>query len=105
FCAAPPSPSAYTVPLHDALPICCTFLTLQPRPVPGTGRGSGGQLAEDGLVRRPHVHDLARLELQGLRGLARELGREPLAVVAHRSEEHTPELQSREKLVCRLLLE
>src|SRR5690606_1418514 len=44
--------------------------------------------------------------------LGRELGVEELrdlaaalALVAERSEEHTSELQSREKLVCRLLLE
>src|SRR5690606_40938105 len=36
-----------------------------------------------------------------VRQVARELG----AVVAGRSEEHTSELQSRENLVCRLLLE
>src|SRR5690606_41301409 len=30
---------------------------------------------------------------------------DPEGVVAYRSEEHTSELQSREKLVCRLLLE
>src|SRR5690606_22761735 len=33
----------------------------------------------------------------------REPGREPLAKVFYRSEEHTSELQSRENLVCRLL--
>src|SRR5687768_18357704 len=31
--------------------------------------------------------------------------RRPLAALAHRSEEHTSELQSRLHLVCRLLLE
>src|SRR5690606_19230627 len=33
------------------------------------------------------------------------LSRLPLAPAARRSEEHTSELQSREKLVCRLLLQ
>src|SRR3712207_8073279 len=33
------------------------------------------------------------------------LGHEPMGVVAERSEEHTSELQSRQYLVCRLLLE
>src|SRR3712207_7623892 len=33
------------------------------------------------------------------------LGREALEILAERSEEHTSELQSRQYLVCRLLLE
>src|SRR6266511_1201943 len=39
-----------------------------------------------------------------LRGVHRPAGRTPPAR-RHRSEEHTSELQSRENLVCRLLLE
>src|SRR5437868_5233012 len=37
--------------------------------------------AEDGLAQRPHIDDLPGLELERLGGLARELRREPLAVV------------------------
>src|SRR5947209_17410304 len=40
-----------------------------------------------------------------LRGVLGELPRVELAVPAQRSEEHTSELQSRQYLVCRLLLE
>src|SRR5690606_41932173 len=64
----------------------------------------GVQLGPGGVAGLEHVHLLAgeaaaALELAGqvLRGVA-------LAALA-RSEEHTTELQSREKLVCRLLLE
>src|SRR3712207_7986107 len=53
--------------------------------------------------RRPRVHDLRpRLEQRLARGqqqLARAVPH------GHRSEEHTSELQSRQYLVCRLLLE
>src|SRR3712207_7918281 len=44
---------------------------------------------------------------RGLRALDRrgEPRRRPRLRVAHRSEEHTSELQSRQYLVCRLLLE
>src|SRR3712207_8334599 len=58
-------------------------------------RGGGG----DDLERRAglhHVDDRAVLHLLGLR-----FG----ALVQVRSEEHTSELQSRQYLVCRLLLE
>src|SRR3712207_8378386 len=38
-------------------------------------------------------------------GVARELEPDPVRLVGLRSEEHTSELQSRQYLVCRLLLE
>src|SRR3712207_7312831 len=73
----------YTLSLHDALPIY----------VLGEGIDEG---PGDVLV---HVHPLGRDA--GLPGVAEprhlDLGR--------RSEEHTSELQSRQYLVCRLLLE
>src|SRR5690606_41750264 len=87
----------YTLSLHDALPIWPGVL-LPPRPTTGPlrsadpgpepGRGSG--------PRRPS-------------GSSRPTPGGPsprrLAAVPTRSEEHTSELQSRENLVCRLLLE
>src|SRR3712207_7293926 len=71
----------YTLSLHDALPISADLPHL-PRP-----------------TRRSHR------PAQGLhRGrLRRSARRRPLP--ARRSEEHTSELQSRQYLVCRLLLE
>src|SRR3712207_6990560 len=72
----------YTLSLHDALPI------LQPR----ARRGDGPlrlRWAGDG-DRRPHRH--------GDAADSRHVG-------VDRSEEHTSELQSRQYLVCRLLLE
>src|SRR3712207_7914056 len=56
----------------------------------------GGQPAEPAGVRR-RVH----LDLQP----ARPVGGVVLGGLAQRSEEHTSELQSRQYLVCRLLLE
>src|SRR3712207_8316995 len=73
----------YTLSLHDALPI---FRHARPR----SGRSSV-------RVRRP-VHRAGRAHVAPPLGAhAREAGR--------RSEEHTSELQSRQYLVCRLLLE
>src|SRR3712207_7637226 len=82
----------YTLSLHDALPI---YAGRPPRPVPG-----------------PPDDDLPRPRRgAGLLGAAprrRPVGRRPLGggvPGARRSEEHTSELQSRQYLVCRLLLE
>src|SRR3712207_8655109 len=74
----------YTLPLHDALPI---WRQAEP---------------EDHVVEPPLEQDDEVLSRRpGLAGGARERPPElPL-----RSEEHTSELQSRQYLVCRLLLE
>src|SRR3712207_7334016 len=74
----------YTLTLHDALPIW---------------RGRRAPLAQA-------RHELLRLrerELR-LRRLEQAGGREVPGVRLPRSEEHTSELQSRQYLVCRLLL-
>src|SRR3712207_6943922 len=79
----------YTLSLHDALPICRRRLAVhaghrhRARPV---RRDAAGR---QGVRRRPAGPD------QPGSGLVRR----------DRSEEHTSELQSRQYLVCRLLLE
>src|SRR3712207_7349237 len=70
---------------------------------------AGGQVLErHGEPRDRTGGDLARLGLVGVHGHERE-GVAAVAggevVGARRSEEHTSELQSRQYLVCRLLLE
>src|SRR3712207_7987813 len=67
----------YTLSLHDALPISPYAL-----PKSATGRGS-------------FLTDLGRILTAAITAL----------IVTYRSEEHTSELQSRQYLVCRLLLE
>src|SRR3712207_8985937 len=76
----------YTLSLHDALPI------------------SGHAGVGDGHHAQSRVLDL-RLDRGGddLADAHRELA--GAGRVGHRSEEHTSELQSRQYLVCRLLLE
>src|SRR3712207_8496577 len=77
----------YTLSLHDALPI------LRPR----AGR-------RDGVGHR-RVHRIDR-ETRGIRqSLVPSPGRRAIVAPPDRSEEHTSELQSRQYLVCRLLLE
>src|SRR5690606_41709186 len=79
-----------TLSLHDALPICAGSHRL---------RHHRGQCALSQLDRREHAMKKPNF-LWLLLALA------PFAQAAEvRSEEHTSELQSREKLVCRLLLE
>src|SRR5690606_40546098 len=86
----------YTLSLHDALPICAEAV---------------GQTEHDGVDRMIALDAAAKI------GVAAELvaiirAHQPVVVQrvpqtgnALRSEEHTSELQSRENLVCRLLLE
>src|SRR5690606_41918695 len=75
----------YTLSLHDALPISAPTRHRQRHRRADLGATAGGRVAlADGLV--PPQQPAQQ-------------------VVALRSEEHTSELQSRENLVCRLLLE
>src|SRR3712207_8573184 len=70
----------YTLSLHDALPIYRTSPTDRPCPDPG----------------QPGALGAARPQPEHLRAVLD---------ASERSEEHTSELQSRQYLVCRLLLE
>src|SRR3712207_8264265 len=81
----------YTLSLHDALPIW---------PVP---RGSSGQAAQrsPSAPESPPARAGTRLRAARPRRM-RLLGS---YTASRRSEEHTSELQSRQYLVCRLLLE
>src|SRR3712207_9488031 len=81
----------YTLSLHDALPIF--------RSAPG------------GFVAAAHVHPLQTETFHVVGGtLGAKVGRRTLEAragetIVIRSEEHTSELQSRQYIVCRLLLE
>src|SRR3712207_7402136 len=85
----------YTLSLHDALPIYRAVVRQRVHAAAGHGgdpvqdlqRDAGGLRAGDELVRHRRERDA-----HAARGGAR-------------SEEHTSELQSRQYLVCRLLLE
>src|SRR5438445_3493871 len=87
FSYAAPTAPIYTLSLHDALPICHLAAAL--------AHAAGVALRGSFCVcfaRQRSLHDRARR-----RRIARQY--------ALRSEEHTSELQSRQYLVCRLLLE
>src|SRR3712207_8419185 len=80
----------YTLSLHDALPIF------------GGGLGEEvGQVEQRGAA----VDRLSREQVGAADELVDAAGAKGGERLAHRSEEHTSELQSRQYLVCRLLLE
>src|SRR5690606_41250073 len=100
FCAnAPDSTELYPLSLHDALPISerehLAHQYLQPPDVPLGDADQQRVLVAVVVIER-------RLgKSAGFGDLVHRGGR----IAAPRSEEHTSELQSRENLVCRLLLE
>src|SRR5690606_41460444 len=87
------TPKTSTLSLHDALPISASSDRLRIRAggwaAAGVPRHQPGRLRQS--VRTDHAGQAAKRK--------RSLPHRP------RSEEHTSELQSRENLVCRLLLE
>src|SRR3712207_8575065 len=78
----------YTLSLHDALPIFETFAQRHPY-LDHDSPASGHALPESGAIA----------------GTRAEPRPESSSHAPDRSEEHTSELQSRQYLVCRLLLE
>src|SRR3712207_8079226 len=81
----------YTLSLHDALPI---FPLLFLQDVPGFMVGT--KVEREGIIRHG-----AKM----LYAVSRATVPKVTVVIRKRSEEHTSELQSRQYLVCRLLLE
>src|SRR3712207_8199814 len=82
----------YTLSLHDALPIFLHQAPVVQHPLLGRW---DVLLVEEGAKGEDQVNELVNL---------RHEPHEPIPRV-QRSEEHTSELQSRQYLVCRLLLE
>src|SRR3712207_9043452 len=81
----------YTLPLHDALPIC--------REPEMPGAPGGERPGPAGRPQAVRFDDRKSANLGGLKPAAHH------GQLIQRSEEHTSELQSRQYLVCRLLLE
>src|SRR5690606_42021156 len=103
--AAQEPTETYTLSLHDALPIFAE-VRYAGRDLRRHARGADRGLRPDRRGgfdalrgRRPHLRRRHGCVAQVLELAPHADGD------AHRSEEHTSELQSRENLVCRLLLE
>src|SRR5690606_41011958 len=89
------TPHSYTLSLHDALPISRAFLQQAAR-IAGAELKLGivpPLMLRAAALFSPFLREVVEMQYQF---------RQPYIV---RSEEHTSELQSRENLVCRLLLE
>src|SRR5207302_6893810 len=82
---ASPSTALSPLSLHDALPICACLRGL-------------GKLQANPLRLAADLEANWEVLAEAVQQVMRRFGE-------HRSEEHTSELQSRENLVCRLLLE
>src|SRR5690606_41772155 len=95
FLRHPAPTEIYTLSLHDALPIYVYFANT----VPWRPPGSRPATPEEMDLCLPFLH--RQVELVAPK-LVLTLGGPAMQI---RSEEHTSELQSRENLVCRLLLE
>src|SRR5690606_40330253 len=98
-------PTTYTLSLHDALPISARapasisasrYWTLK-------GRGQA-QMTRPIKVLLVDDHEMVRIGLSAVLSTEEDLEVVGEAAGGARSEEHTSELQSRENLVCRLLL-
>src|SRR5690606_41933084 len=87
FLAAPATTDIYTLSLHDALPISIAW----------NGRRLGYTQQRDSFAKT--IAWVPHQQIVSFDYSVREV------VLMGRSEEHTSELQSRENLVCRLLLE
>src|SRR5690606_42038235 len=88
----------YTPSLHDALPIFASDAALVKR------RAAADAVVDRGAAGLQRA-GLGRPAVVGERSQHRVNRRAAGADLVVRSEEHTSELQSRENLVCRLLLE
>src|SRR5690606_42027723 len=101
----PPAAHLHPLSLHDALPISQRPQVERPAPDPLAGFRAGVERAEaagGGLAL-----DVAKAQLavaQEFQAAGKDPRHHAAAIMQERSEEHTSELQSRENLVCRLLL-
>src|SRR5690606_41423873 len=101
----PSTTEIYSLSLHDALPILASLrgmVRTDKGPPPGTSRTMS---KPNGF--RDRQHRIADRSVSVGRAVDNRPVRSGRLVVPNgqRSEEHTSELQSRENLVCRLLLE
>src|SRR5205085_10733017 len=95
FCCTA-TPEVYTLSLHDALPICIDLFVEKMGAIIGA--------TQEGQIQ---LRELIRDRLQRVQRDPKGVPEKIVLFTApsRRSEEHTSELQSQSKLVCRLLLE
>src|SRR5690606_41992647 len=100
-----PAAGLYLLSLHDALPIWCRGRRRwRPRLSGGSGGTAVACAPDVGAPYWGYTNSPSAAASRGARSRAWRPGSREDSN-HRRSEEHTSELQSREKLVCRLLLE
>src|SRR5690606_41989008 len=100
LCNDPPPHEHYLLPLHDALPIWVGAYAVR-QIVSQYGRHDAG-CAVGG---RGHFSAASRVFFVDRHGVYAQPVADGMWLLQSRSEEHTSELQSRETIVCRCLLE
>src|SRR5690606_39947410 len=103
FFSSPPPTESYTLSLHDALPIFLPQSMRSHRPLVRLGFLQKKSWITFLSPEREHQNRLCLSLFPQLDHPPQPNLRLPSPIL--RSEEHTSELQSRENLVCRLLLE
>src|SRR5207302_10675152 len=98
FFTAPPTTCIYTLSLHDALPILRSGMGAHV--VPARRSAAARALLPSAVACFALLFSAANSQVQAQTGTCADAAEQ-----SKRSEEHTSELQSRENLVCRLLLE
>src|SRR5690606_40322404 len=92
---------SYTLSLHDALPICTAMRAVAHNQTAASLVG----INNDRIISFTFALGSAMAAAGGILYASNYPSIDPLMGTLPRSEEHTSELQSRENLVCRLLLE
>src|SRR5690606_40378043 len=98
----PESAHPCTLSLHDALPICARFSF---RPMSNTMTAPPQSRALEARAPKMVAYWVLLTIFLVVDVVTKQIAERTLLLHQPRSEEHTSELQSRENLVCRLLLE
>src|SRR5690606_39802464 len=102
---APPTSEIYNLSLHDALPIYKGLATFTPTSALAETLSDIEELVTREIGTQYHTEITTIDALNSMQRIMHRIASAYIRVyIQYRSEEHTSELQSRENLVCRLLL-
>src|SRR5690606_40141035 len=104
ICPGPAPAEIYTLSLHDALPIY-DYVKSYNEEMAAKGKSRATDGVEVELNGEKHVLKDGAVVIAAITSCTNTSNPAVLMAAGLRSEEHTSELQSRENLVCRLLLE
>src|SRR5690606_39916179 len=99
------SPGRAPPPRSTLFPYTTLFRSVRPRPSCAASPRCSAWKTSSSSNNNSRESDMARILAVDDSASMRDMVAYTLRTAGHRSEEHTSELQSRENLVCRLLLE